>query len=70
LDILIAESNATVVVVAHRLSTILNADSIVVIEKGRAIEQGTHKELIEMGGEYASMVQKFELNEEQQINME
>lgn len=58
LNTLITESKATVVVVAHRLSTILNADSIVVIDKGKAIEQGTHKELIEMNGFYASMVLK------------
>ncbi len=58
LNTLIEESRATVVVVAHRLSTILNADSIVVIEKGKAIEQGTHEELIEKKGVYASMVQK------------
>jgi ABC-type multidrug transport system fused ATPase/permease subunit len=58
LSTLIAESNATVVLVAHRLSTVMNADSIVVIDKGVALEQGNHDELVEKGGIYASMVQK------------
>merc|ERR1712038_2021033 len=58
LNTLIAESKATVVVVAHRLSTVINANSIVVIEQGVALEQGTHHELVERDGVYASMVQK------------
>ncbi|KAL3916741.1 MAG: hypothetical protein SGILL_005040 [Bacillariaceae sp.] len=56
---LIAESNATVVMVAHRLSTVMNADSICVIDKGRVLEQGSHEELLkEEGGLYATMVSK------------
>jgi ATP-binding cassette subfamily B protein len=56
---LIAESNATVVMVAHRLSTVINADSICVIDKGRVLEQGTHEELLKKeGGIYATMVSK------------
>ena len=39
--------NRTSIVVAHRLSTIQNADEIVVINNGKIIEQGTHKELME-----------------------
>ena len=58
LNTLIAESKATVVVVAHRLSTVMNADSIAVIDQGEVFEQGSHKELIEMNGLYASMVRK------------
>ena len=58
LNVLIAESQATVVVVAHRLSTVMNADSIVVIEQGVALEQGTHDQLVKKNGVYASMVQK------------
>ena len=55
---LIAESNATVVLVAHRLSTVVNADSICVIDEGRVLEQGNHEELVSKGGIYASMVEK------------
>ncbi len=42
-------------VVAHRLSTIINADVILVMDKGRIIERGTHKELIEKDGAYAAL---------------
>lgn len=46
----------TVVIVAHRLSTIKNADNIVVIDKGTIVEQGTHKELIARKGSYYNLV--------------
>lgn len=42
-------------IVAHRLSTVLDADKILVMDKGRVIEQGTHKELLEKGGFYANL---------------
>ena len=45
----------TTIVVAHRLSTVKNADCIAVIEDGRIIEQGTHQELVDMNGEYAKL---------------
>lgn len=46
----------TVVVVAHRLSTVMNADKIVVLDKGRIAEEGTHKELTERRGLYYQLV--------------
>ncbi|MCL2290294.1 MAG: peptidase domain-containing ABC transporter [Bacteroidetes bacterium] len=46
----------TVVVVAHRLSTVKNADNIVVLEKGKIVEQGTHKELTKLKGIYYELV--------------
>lgn len=53
----------TVVVVAHRLSTVKNADNIVVIDKGVIIEQGTHTELTQLKGAYYQLVKnQLELN--------
>lgn len=46
----------TVIVVAHRLSTVKNADNIIVLEKGEVVEQGTHKELTALRGNYYELV--------------
>ena len=46
----------TVVVVAHRLSTVKNADQIVVLEKGEIVEMGTHEELTRKKGYYYELV--------------
>ncbi len=46
----------TVVVVAHRLSTIRNADRIVVFRRGAVVEQGTHEHLLASSGPYAELV--------------
>lgn len=49
-------SGRTVVVVAHRLSTVKNADQIVVLEKGKLVEQGTHEALVSQRGKYYQLV--------------
>jgi ATP-binding cassette subfamily B multidrug efflux pump len=47
-----------VLIVAHRLSTIESADKIIVLENGRLVEQGNHRELIRRKGLYAHLVNK------------
>jgi subfamily B ATP-binding cassette protein MsbA len=48
--------NKTSLVIAHRLSTVKNADLIVVMKKGRIVEQGTHQELLSFDGTYTNLV--------------
>ncbi len=47
--------NRTVFVIAHRFSTIMNADVIIVLEEGELVEQGTHRELYAKGGLYRKL---------------
>ncbi|MDR1867476.1 MAG: ABC transporter ATP-binding protein/permease [Treponema sp.] len=47
--------NKTVLIIAHRLSTVRGADKIVVLDKGRLVEEGTHNALVKAGGRYSRM---------------
>ena len=57
----VLKMNRTSLVIAHRLSTVIHADKIVVLEKGKIVEMGTHLELLSNGGLYSSLIQLQEL---------
>ncbi len=54
----------TVILISHRVSTVRQADAIVVLEKGRIVERGSHTQLVSAGGYYADLSQKQMLEEE------
>lgn len=56
IDGMIRSRQSTIVVIAHRLSTTRSADTIAYMEDGRIVEQGSHDELMALGGRYAAMV--------------
>jgi ATP-binding cassette subfamily B multidrug efflux pump len=60
----------TSIVVAHRISTVKDADEILVLEEGRVAERGTHLELLELGGLYARMYRRQLLEEELEVDEE
>jgi ATP-binding cassette subfamily B protein len=49
-------NNKTVIIVAHRLSTVKDADQIVVLKQGQIVEKGTHSELTDLQGDYYNLV--------------
>jgi len=60
----LTEKGKTIIVIAHRLTTVRDADSIVVIDKGRVVEVGTHNELFMAGGKYNALWnEQFEMFE-------
>jgi len=55
----------TTVIISHRVSSVKHADQIIVLEKGSILERGTHNELLELNGAYASLYQKQLLEDDQ-----
>lgn len=60
-------SHRTCFVIAHRLSTVRNADQILVLEKGRVVERGRHAELLLRGGKYAQLYAASQQREEEEL---
>jgi ATP-binding cassette subfamily B multidrug efflux pump len=60
----------TSIVVAHRISTVKDADEILFLDDGRIVERGTHRELLELGGQYAQMYRRQLLEEELGVDEE
>ncbi len=52
-------ANTTSIIIAHRLSTVRNADRIIVLQKGRIIESGSHRSLLQQGGHYAELYDTY-----------
>lgn len=60
----------TVIMIAHRLSTVVNADRIIVLSEGRKVEEGTHEELLRSGGLYSRMWKEYNRAVEWRISSE
>lgn len=54
----------TTIIIAHRLSTVQDCDTILVMDKGVVVEQGTHDDLVAMGGRYTELLRMQEAGED------
>ncbi|GCD77980.1 ABC transporter [Thermaurantimonas aggregans] len=63
-------AQATTLIISHRISSIKDADKIIVLDHGRVVEQGTHQQLIDAGGYYAHMYQQQVQSAAQPVDLE
>lgn len=66
----VAAQSRTTICIAHRLSTIKNADNIIVISRGEIVEQGTHQNLIALGGVYKGLVEAQQISADRKGGIE
>ena len=62
--------NKTVLMIAHRLSTVQNADNIIVLNEGKIAEQGSHSALLEKNGVYAAMWADYQRSAQWKVGKE
>ena len=62
--------NKTVLMIAHRLSTVQNADSIIVLSGGKIVEQGSHESLLALHGVYTSMWKDYQRSAQWKVGKE